>query len=85
MCGERVTELLALMQENKKVELNPENQQRLRELLQLSIDSQEVSGWSISECAVHGLKLFSGMRCLLRTITQPSHHGLRTRLRRRMY
>ena len=46
MCGDkRITDLLELAQQNQKIELNPENLQKLRDLLQLSIDSQE-------ECSV---------------------------------
>lgn len=48
LCGERVTDLMALLEENKAIELNPENTKRLQALLQLSIDSQEVSSLLIT-------------------------------------
>ncbi len=42
LCGdERVRNLMALLEENKKVDLTPQNLIALRDLLQLSIDSQE--------------------------------------------
>ena len=45
LCGDRAAKLLALLEENKKVELNPENMTALRVKLQLSVDSHE-------ECAI---------------------------------
>lgn len=42
LCGDRITDLMALVGSNKKLDLNPENTKRLQALLQLSIESQEV-------------------------------------------
>ncbi|KAL8824854.1 MAG: hypothetical protein Q9191_004770, partial [Dirinaria sp. TL-2023a] len=41
LCGDRVTSLLAALDEQKVVELTPENKQALQNMLQLSIDSHE--------------------------------------------
>lgn len=41
LCGKRTTDLLALLDQNKVVDLNPENTAALRDLLQLAVDSQE--------------------------------------------
>ena len=41
LCGERVKSLLAALEEQKVVELTPENKQALQDMLQLSIDSRE--------------------------------------------
>ncbi|KAI9660230.1 MAG: hypothetical protein M1831_003537 [Alyxoria varia] len=41
MCGERTANLMALIEQNKKIQLTPDNIKSLQELLQLSIDSQE--------------------------------------------
>lgn len=41
LCGDRVTNLLDLLEQNKKVDLTPQNLGALRDLLQLNIDSQE--------------------------------------------
>lgn len=41
LCGERVTSLLSALNEQKVVDLNPENMKALQDILQLSIDSHE--------------------------------------------
>ena len=41
MCGERTANLMALIEQNKKVQLTPDNIKSLQGLLQLSIDSHE--------------------------------------------
>ena len=41
LCSDRVTSLLAALDEQKVVELTPENKQALQDMLQLSIDSRE--------------------------------------------
>ena len=45
LCGERITNLLAQLEEQKTVDLNPENKKALQDILQLQIESQE-------DCAV---------------------------------
>ena len=41
MCGNRAANLMALLEQNKKVKLTPDNVKSLRDLMQLSIDSHE--------------------------------------------
>ena len=41
LCGERVTSLLSLLETQKVVDLTPENQRALQDMLQLSIESRE--------------------------------------------
>lgn len=41
LCGERVTSLMSLLQEQKVVDLTPENRRALQDMLQLGIESRE--------------------------------------------
>jgi len=41
LCGERVTSLMSLLQEQQVVDLTPENRKALQDMLQLSIESRE--------------------------------------------
>ena len=41
LCGERVTSLMSLLEEQKVVDLTPENRKALQDMLQLSIESRE--------------------------------------------
>ncbi len=41
MCGERITNLLAQLEEQKTVDLTPENKKALQDMLQIHIESQE--------------------------------------------
>lgn len=41
MCGERITNLLAQLEEQKTVDLTPENKKALQDMLQVQIESQE--------------------------------------------
>lgn len=41
LCGERITNLLAQLQEQKTVDLTPENKKALQDILQMHIESQE--------------------------------------------
>ncbi|KAK4580026.1 hypothetical protein LTR86_000228 [Recurvomyces mirabilis] len=41
LCGKRVTSLLAQLQDQKTVDLTPENQKALQDILQVQIESQE--------------------------------------------
>ena len=41
LCGERITNLLELLADQKVVELNPENRKALQEMLRLNIESRE--------------------------------------------
>lgn len=41
LCGERVTSLMSLLEEQKVVDLTPENRKALQDMLQLSVESRE--------------------------------------------
>lgn len=83
MCGERATNLVALVEQNKKVKLTSENVNSLQNLLQLSIDSHE----EVSAALVLKDKylLSSLVPCMLRTSSQSHHHRLCPCLWRRVH
>ena len=49
LCGERVTSLLSLLEEQKIVDLTPENRKALQDMLQLSIESRDECPICISD------------------------------------
>jgi len=84
LCGEdRISRLMEILGDNKKLDLNSENRGYLQDLLQLAIDQQEVD-LPLRYCR-RITNISQGMCCLLRSPPQPRHHTLRPPLRRRMY
>jgi SWI/SNF-related matrix-associated actin-dependent regulator of chromatin subfamily A3 len=71
LCGERITKLLALLEQNKVIELNSENRKALQTLLQLCIDAQEecpVCLDTLHDPVITACKHTFGFSCLERVI-----------------
>jgi SWI/SNF-related matrix-associated actin-dependent regulator of chromatin subfamily A3 len=73
LCGDRVTNLLSLLESKDVVELNPENRLALQAILQLSIDNSDecaVCLETLHKPVITACKHVFGLECIERVITE---------------